>query len=91
MSQHRTVNIDLIFGHDEYADYLRDRAELLYGDEEDEQYDDSDPEPPTPAAPVLRPVVPLWASMLAASDGRRGVDSRASRMQRRESAARRCA
>jgi hypothetical protein len=49
--------------------------------------DDFDPEPPTPAAPVVLPVppvrLPLWASMAAAANGRVGADSRQSRNDRR--------
>lgn len=78
------VDVDAIFGRDDYADYLADRAEELW--QERAAIEDDDPEPEPPAR-----VVPLWASMLNAADGRRGVDARQSRIERRERAFARCA
>lgn len=46
--------------------------------------EEDDPPPPPPAARVAAP----WVGMLAAAEGRRGVDSRASREQRRARAIR---
>ena len=46
-----------------------------------------DPEPEPPAPAPVAPRVPVWASMLAAADGRRGADAKESRRRRRERAA----
>lgn len=83
MSRYAEVNITAIFGDDDYADYLADRAEEQAAERE---AIDDDPEPEPPAR-----VIPLWSRMLAAADGRRGVDARQSRQERRAAAFRRCA
>lgn len=83
MSRYAEVNITAIFGDDDYADYLADRAEEL---EAERASIEDDPEPEPPARVVL-----LWSSLLAASGGRRGVDSRQSRIERRAAVFKRCA